>query len=84
MALIKMYTKVVCPYCVKAKAYLKGLGVTEIHEINIEGDDTLKSEMISLSGRQTVPQIFIGNKHIGGCDDLLSIKKDELLKMINE
>ena len=83
MAKIKMYTKQVCPYCVKAKAYLKGLGINNIEEISIEGSEDLKNEMVKLSGRQTVPQIFVGDFHVGGCDDLLALDKTKLLDLIN-
>ena len=83
MAKIKMYTKEVCPYCVKAKAYLKGLGINNIEEISIEGSEDLKNEMVKLSGRQTVPQIFVGDFHVGGCDDLLALDKTKLLDLIN-
>jgi len=83
MAKIKMYTKQVCPYCVKAKAYLKAMGINNIEEISIEGSEALKSEMVKLSGRQTVPQIFIGDFHVGGCDDLLAFDKTKILDLIN-
>lgn len=83
MAKIKMYTKQVCPYCVKAKAYLKGLGINDVEEISIERDEKLKEEMVALSGRQTVPQIFVGSTHIGGCDDLLAFDKAKLLNLVN-
>lgn len=80
---IIVYSKEVCPYCVRAKALLqrKGAAFTEIKIT----DDKTKEEMIKKSGgRMTVPQIFIGEKHIGGCDDLYALdaagKLDELLK----
>ncbi len=82
MSEIIIYTKEVCPYCVKAKALLQRKGA-KFSEIKIT-DDVTKEEMVKKSGgRMTVPQIFIGEKHIGGCDDLYELnaagKLDELL-----
>jgi len=83
MAEIIIYTKEICPYCVRAKALLQRKGQSFI-EIKIT-DDKTKEEMIKKSGgRLTVPQIFINNQHVGGCDDLYELeskgKLDELLK----
>jgi glutaredoxin 3 len=83
MSKIIIYSKDPCPYCVRAKNLLRRKGV-EFTEIKITSDE-IKSEMISKSGgRMTVPQIFINEKHIGGCDDLHALdaagKLDELLK----
>lgn len=80
---ITVYSKEICPYCVKAKALLKRKGVS-FAEIKIT-DDKTRDEMIKKSGgRMTVPQIFIGEVHVGGCDDLYELeaagKLDELLK----
>ncbi len=80
---IIIYSKEVCPYCVRAKALLSRKGV-EFTEIKIT-DDKIREEMIKKSGgRMTVPQIFIGNFHVGGCDDLYALDAagglDELLK----
>lgn len=73
MASIVMYTKKVCPYCVRAKGLLKTKGV-EVKEISIEGSDKLRNEMIEKSnGAMTVPQIFIDDIHVGGCDDLFAL-----------
>lgn len=84
MAKVVMYTKKVCPYCVKAKGLLKSKGV-EINEISIEGDNDKREEMLSKSnGAMTVPQIFIDEYHVGGCDDLYALdakgELDPLLK----
>jgi glutaredoxin 3 len=68
-AAITIYTTAWCPYCAKAKALLSQKGVT-YHEIDIEADPTQRATMMERSGRRTVPQIFIGDRHIGGCDDL--------------
>jgi glutaredoxin 3 len=83
MPKIIIYSKDPCPYCVRAKNLLRRKGV-EFTEIKITSDE-IKSEMIAKSGgRMTVPQIFINEKHIGGCDDLHALdaegKLDELLK----
>jgi glutaredoxin 3 len=68
-----MYTTQVCPYCVRAKALLKQRGVEQIEEIRVDLDPTQRDTMISLTGRRTVPQIFIGDMHVGGCDDLMAL-----------
>ncbi|MGB0652708.1 MAG: glutaredoxin 3 [Thermoplasmatota archaeon] len=71
MAQVTMYTTTWCPYCVRAKGLLSQRGVTDVHEINIEEVDGARDEMVARSGgRMTVPQIFIGDQHVGGCDDL--------------
>ena len=64
-----MYTKSWCPYCVRARALLQAKGVI-IDEIDIEEHPDKRDEMIKRSARRTVPQIFIGGRHIGGSDDL--------------
>jgi glutaredoxin 3 len=85
MPTITIYTKDYCPYCVKAKALLKQKGVEDsITEIDITHDEALQKEMIEKSGgKRTVPQIFIGDTHVGGCDDLYALnnagKLDSLL-----
>jgi glutaredoxin 3 len=73
MQAVKMYTTQVCPYCIRAKALLKQRGVTEIEEIRIDLDAAQRDEMMSITGRRTVPQIFIGSTHVGGCDDLIAL-----------
>ncbi len=83
MSEIIIYSKEVCPYCVRAKALLTRKGAL-FKEIKIT-DDKTKDEMIKKSaGRMTVPQIFIGDLHVGGCDDLYALeaagKLDSLLK----
>jgi glutaredoxin 3 len=67
---IQMYSTAVCPYCVRAEQLLRARGVTEIEKIRIDLEPERRDEMISRTGRRTVPQIFIGDRHIGGCDDL--------------
>ncbi len=73
MQAVKMYTTQVCPYCHRAKALLKSRGVDQIDEIRIDLDPVERDVMISLTKRRTVPQIFIGNTHVGGCDDLVAL-----------
>jgi glutaredoxin 3 len=61
-----------CPYCQRARALLTSKGA-ELREIDVEDDPKFREEMVARSGRRTVPQIFIGDKHIGGCDDLVAL-----------
>ena len=70
---VKMYTTAVCPYCVRAKQILKSRGVQAIEEIRVDLSDQAREHMMALTGRRTVPQIFIGDLHIGGCDDLMAL-----------
>ena len=72
-AAITMYTTAVCPYCLRAKALLKARGVTTIDEVRVDSDPGARAVMVSRTGRRTVPQIFIGDTHIGGCDDLIEL-----------
>jgi glutaredoxin 3 len=73
MQAVKMYTTAVCPYCVQAKRFLKSKGVEHIEEIRIDTDPVQRTAMMELTGRRTVPQIFIGQTHVGGCDDLMAL-----------
>ncbi|HEU6455648.1 MAG TPA: glutaredoxin 3 [Roseateles sp.] len=73
MAAVKMYTTLVCPYCVRAKTLLKQRGVEQIEEIRVDLDPAEREAMMSRTGRRTVPQIFIGDTHVGGCDDLVAL-----------
>ncbi len=70
---VKMYTTAVCPYCVQAKRILKSKGVELIEEIRIDTSPTERNAMMERTGRRTVPQIFIGDTHVGGCDDLMDL-----------
>lgn len=80
---VTMYTTAVCPYCIRAKQLLASKGVSGIEEIRIDLDASEREKMMSLTGRRTVPQIFIGDIHVGGCDDLVALnsagKLDPLL-----
>lgn len=66
---VVMYTTAWCPYCIRARHLLKRKGVT-FEEIDVDTDPARRREMQQRSGRHTVPQIFVGERHIGGCDDL--------------
>jgi glutaredoxin 3 len=70
---VKMYTTQVCPYCVRAKALLQQRGVSQIEEVRIDLDPAQRTHMMDITGRRTVPQIFIGDTHVGGCDDLIAL-----------
>ncbi|WP_162570357.1 MULTISPECIES: glutaredoxin 3 [unclassified Variovorax] len=73
MQAVKMYTTAVCPYCIRAKQILKSKGVDRIEEIRIDSDPQARATMMDLTQRRTVPQIFIGDIHVGGCDDLIAL-----------
>ena len=73
MQAVKMYTTAVCPYCIRAKQVLKAKGVENIEEIRIDADPVQRAQMMEITGRRTVPQIFIGTTHVGGCDDLIAL-----------
>ena len=70
---VKMYTTQVCPFCVRAKALLMQRGVKVIEEIRVDLDPAARQHMMEVTGRRTVPQIFIGQTHVGGCDDLIAL-----------
>ena len=76
---VKMYTTQVCPYCLRAKALLKQRGVEQIEEIRIDLLPAERDAMIALTGRRTVPQIFIGGTHVGGCDELVALDREGAL-----
>lgn len=73
MARVKMYTTQVCPYCIRAKRLLEQRGVESIEEIRVDLDPQERLTMMEITGRRTVPQIFIGDTHVGGCDDLIAL-----------
>ena len=72
---VKMYTTQVCPYCIRAKSLLQQRGVQAIEEIRVDLNPGERERMIELTGRRTVPQIFIGETHVGGCDDLVALDR---------
>lgn len=73
---VRMYTSAVCPFCIRAEQLLAQRGVTDIDKIRVDLDPSRRNEMMSLTGRRTVPQIFIGDYHVGGCDDLMDHDRD--------
>lgn len=75
-ARVKMYTSAVCPFCVRAEQLLATRGVTDVEKIRVDLDPSLRSEMMQITGRRTVPQIFIGDYHVGGCDELYELDRD--------
>ena len=70
---VRMNTTAVCPYCQRAKQLLRARGVEQIEEIRIDTDPQAREHMMQTTGRRTVPQIFIGQTHVGGCDDLIAL-----------
>ncbi len=72
-AKVVMYSKTTCPYCHRAERLLRERGVTDIDLIQIDVDRSRRDEMIQRARRHTVPQIFIDDRHIGGCDDLVAL-----------
>ena len=75
MSAVRMYTTQVCPFCIRAKALLKQRGVDQIDEVRIDLDPQQREQMMALTGRRTVPQIFIGETHVGGCDELVALDR---------
>ncbi len=70
---VKIYTTGTCPYCIRAKALLAERGVQQLDEVRVDLQPAEREQMMALSGRRTVPQIFIGQTHVGGCDDLMAL-----------
>ena len=70
---VRMYTTQVCPFCIRAKALLRQRGVALIDEVRVDLDPAQRVHMMTLTGRRTVPQIFIGETHVGGCDELMAL-----------
>ena len=84
MQAVKMYTTAVCPYCVQAKRILQSKGVDHIEEIRVDSQPQERVKMMEITGRRTVPQIFIGDTHVGGCDDLMALdSRGGLLQLLN-
>jgi glutaredoxin 3 len=74
-ARVLMYTTAVCPYCIRAKQLLTARGVTQIEEVRIDLEPERRDEMMLKTQRRTVPQIYIGDTHVGGCDDLYALDR---------
>ncbi|MBP6018520.1 MAG: glutaredoxin 3 [Burkholderiaceae bacterium] len=84
MATVTMYTTAVCPYCVRAEMLLKQRGVAEIEKIRIDLDPEQRGLMMERTNRRTVPQIYIGETHVGGYDDLAALDRSgELAKLLS-
>jgi glutaredoxin 3 len=81
---VKMYTTAVCPFCIRAKQILKARGVQSIEEVRVDANPQERMKMMELTGRRTVPQIFIGETHVGGCDDLMALdSQGGLMPLLN-
>ena len=83
---VKMYTTAVCPYCIRAKQILKAKGVDDddIDEIRVDKHPQQRAHMMQITGRRTVPQIFIRDTHVGGCDDLMALdSRGGLIPLLN-
>jgi len=81
---VKMYTTAVCPFCIRAKQFLLAKGVEIIHEIRVDMQPQERMRMMQITGRRTVPQIFIGETHVGGCDDLMALdRRGGLVPLLN-
>ena len=84
MQAVKMYTSHSCPYCRHAKGLLQRRGVAAIEEIRVDLEPSERAAMMRLTGRRTVPQIFIGATHVGGCDDLVELdRRGELVALLS-
>ena len=70
MAHVKIFSSDFCPYCSRAKSLLRERGVHDFEEIVVDGKPEVRARMTEITGRTSVPQIFIGDQHVGGCDDL--------------
>lgn len=83
MQSVRMYSTLACPYCQHAKALLKERGVQTIDDVRVDLDPTQRGKMIELTGRHTVPQIFIGHSYVGGCDELVALdQRGELVPLL--
>ena len=81
---VKIYTTGTCPYCIAAKQLLAKRGVTELNEIRVDQIAGEREKMMQITNRRTVPQIFIGDTHVGGCDDLMALDgKGGLMPLLN-
>ena len=72
---VRMYTTLTCPYCLRAKALLQQRGVAQIDEVRVDLEPAQREHMMRITGRRTVPQIFVGDTHVGGCDDLVELDR---------
>jgi glutaredoxin 3 len=70
---VRMYSSAICPYCIRAEHLLRNRGVNEIEKIRVDLSPERRDEMMEKTSRRTVPQIFIGDIHVGGCDELVAL-----------
>ncbi|MFZ2629206.1 MAG: glutaredoxin 3 [Rugosibacter sp.] len=75
MAKVLMYSTAVCPFCVRAEQLLMHKGVIDLEKVRIDLDPARREEMMQKTGRRTVPQIYIGDTHVGGCDELYALER---------
>ena len=75
MAPILMYATAICPFCVQAERLLRSRGVADIAKVRVDLEPALRQEMMQKTGRRTVPQIYIGEVHVGGYDDLVALDR---------
>jgi glutaredoxin 3 len=75
MAVITMYSTEICPFCVRAERLLRAKGVSDIAKVRVDLEPELRLEMVRKTGRRTVPQIYIGEVHVGGYDDLVALDR---------
>ncbi len=84
MARVKIFTTATCPFCIRAKDLLAQRGVNDYEEVRVDIDPSQRTVMMEVSGRRTVPQIFIDHQHIGGCDDLVDLdRRGGLVPLLN-
>ncbi len=81
-ARVRMYSTGVCAYCTRAEALLNARGASAIEKLRVDLDPELLSQMVAATGRRTVPQIFIGDTHVGGYDDLAAIDREGKLQAL--
>ena len=84
MAKVRMYCTAICPYCVSAERLLHNKGVTDIEKIRVDLQPELRQEMMAKTGRRSVPQIYIGTRHVGGYDDLEKLEHSGELNQLLE
>ena len=84
MPAVLMYCTAACPFCQSAERLLEKKGVTDIEKVRVDLQPALRAEMMKRSGRRTVPQIWIGGRHIGGCDDLYALERKGALDPLLE
>ena len=84
MAHVKIFSSDFCPYCMRAKALLRERGVTDYEEIVVDGKPEVRAEMTRLTGRTSVPQIFVGDVHVGGYDDMMALHRAGKLEPLLE